>query len=167
MTETPVSHPWSSDALFAKAQLYVQEMEQAAADDWRYGLWSAFSLELLARSALAAISPVLLADQGNWRNSLHALGRQTTAKRFSPASVGTREVFARLTELIPEFTEEIAGFCSQHIDRRNAELHTGELVFSGIGTARWLPKYYKACKVLLESMGKTLVNFVAEPSNAE
>ena len=167
MTETPEMHPWSADALYAKAELYVQEMERTVAEDWRYGLWSALSLELLARAALASSSPVLLADSGNWRNTLYALGEKITTKKFSPVSVGTREVFARLTELVPEFTEEIAGFCTQHVDRRNAELHTGELVFSSIGTSGWLPKYYKACKVLLENMGKDLGDFVAEPKNAE
>lgn len=119
MTETPEMHPWSADALYAKAELYVQEMERTVAEGWRYALWSALSLELLARATLASRSPVLLADSGNWRNTLYALGEEITAKKFSPISVGTREVFARLTELVPEFTEEIAGFCTQHVDRRS------------------------------------------------
>ena len=40
--------------------------------------------------------------------------------------------------------------------RRNAELHTGEEAFAGLGTSSWLPQYYASCKVLLASMGKEL-----------
>jgi hypothetical protein len=161
------ANPWSSETLLAKAQLYTEQMEHTVADDWRYGLWSALSLELLSRAALANISPILLADAKNWQNLLHALGRAPTAKLFSPTSISTREVLARLTELVPEFTKEVAGFCSQHIDRRNTELHSGESAFSGLGTSEWLPRYYKACKILLEAMGKDLSCFAAASDKAE
>src|SRR3989442_1078654 len=120
------SHPWSEEALFGKALLYIERMESYTADDWQFGFWSALSLELLARAALAHISPVLLADTKNWRNVMHALGAEPTAKKFSPNSIATTEVFARLNELVPAFTEEIAGFCTKHSGRRNSELHTGE-----------------------------------------
>ena len=59
------SPPWSEEALFGKALLYIERMESYTADDWQFGFWSALSLELLARAALAHISPVLLADTKN------------------------------------------------------------------------------------------------------
>lgn len=167
MSDQIEPHSWSSDALFAKALLFSDQMNAAAADEWKFGLWSALSLELLARASLANISPVLLADPQNWRNTMHALGNAPTAKKFSPTSIGTKEALARLNELLPNFTQEIAGFCSKHVERRNAELHTGETVFSGLGTSEWLPKYYKACKVLLQSMDKELSDFVSDPDTAE
>jgi hypothetical protein len=157
MKSSSASHPWSSSALRAKAVLYVERMEaEEEPNDWRFGFWSALSVELLCRAALAHISPVLLAESRDWHNALHALGRQPTAKKFTPVTIGTKEVISRLTELVPTFTQEHVGFCTQHIERRNAELHTGELAFSAIGTASWLPRYYATCKVLLESMGKQL-----------
>lgn len=159
-------NPWSSDTLAAKAQLYIEQMNSTVADEWKYGLWSALSLELLARAALAHISPVLLADAQNWRNVMHALGKQPTAKKFTPTSITTKEVLARLSELLPDFNQEVAGFCSKHVERRNAELHSGEIVFTGLGTAEWLPKFYRACKILLESMGKQLADFVSDPERA-
>ena len=97
---------------------------------------------------------------------MHALGKAPTAKKFTPNSIGAKEVIARLAELLPEFTQEIAGFCSKHIERRNAELHSGEMVFSGLGTSEWLPKYYKSCKILLELLGKSLDDFVSDPKTA-
>ena len=167
MNIKPGSHPWSTEPLFAKSVLYVEQMEAQAPDDWRFGFWSSLSLELLCRAALAHVSPVLLADAREWHNLLHALGHQPTAKKFAPNTIGTRDVITRLSELLPTFTKEFSGFCTQHIERRNAELHTGELAFTAIGTASWLPWFYSVCQVLLASMGKELADFVADSDGAK
>lgn len=98
MTTAKTGHPWTAESLFAKAHLYVEQMEEATADDWQHGLWSALSLELLARAALAHISPTLLADASDWRNLMYALGNPPTAKKFSPASISTNEVLRRLSD---------------------------------------------------------------------
>ncbi|MCL1119701.1 hypothetical protein N7V09_05980 [Shewanella seohaensis] len=167
MTNKTIVNPWSSESLFAKSLTYLQQMEASIADDWQYGLWSSLSLELLARAALSNISPVLLADSKNWRNINFALGNAPTAKMFNPISISTKEVLARLTELLPEFTEEMAGFCSKHTDDRNAELHSGEVIFGQNGTSRWLPRFYQSCDILLKSMGKALEDFVSDANNAK
>ncbi|MFK3906672.1 hypothetical protein ACI2KD_01220 [Pseudomonas monteilii] len=159
-------HPWSKDALCNKALLYIDKMEGCTSDEWEYGFWSALALELLARAALANISPMLLADAKNWRNLTYAQGHETTAKRFSPSSVGMVEVLSRLNELVPTFTEEVAGFCGKHTERRNAELHTGELIFSSLGTSEWLPRFYLAAKILLESMNKKFSDYIGDPATA-
>ena len=157
---------WEADTLFSKSQLYIEQMESSTADMWQYGLWSSLCLELLSRAALSNISPTLLSDAKNWRNLMHALGKEPTSKKFYPISISTSEVLARLKELLPEFTNEIAGFCSQHMNRRNSELHSGEMVFNALGTSEWLPKFFLACKVLLESMDKNLSDFLEDPDLA-
>jgi DNA-directed RNA polymerase subunit RPC12/RpoP len=167
VTSSVAVHPWSAEALLAKALVYVGRMESHPPDKWQFGFWSTLSLELLARAALSHISPMLLADIKNWRNLTHALGRAPTAKKYSPTSIPTTEVYARLNELVPAFTEEVAGFCTKQSDRRNAELHSGELVFASLGTSQWLPRFYLACKILLESMGKNLSDFVVDAQTAE
>lgn len=161
------SHPWSAEALFAKAALYVERMGEQPPDDWQFGFWSALSLELLCRATLANISPVLLADNREWHNLLHALRLEQTAKKFTATSISTKEVIARLSEFVPTFTKELAGFCSQHTERRNAELHSGELAFTAIGTASWLSLYYATVQVLLATMGKELKDFVADAVSAQ
>lgn len=163
----PEESPWSKEALMLKAQLYAEEMGRFPANDWRFGLFSSLSLEFLARASLSNFSPVLLADQQSWRNIMYALGREATSKKFSATSIGTKEVLARLKELVPSFTEEIAGFCSKHVERRNIELHTGEAAFLEAATSEWLPRFYRACNVLLQSMDLPLQDLVPDAVKAQ
>jgi hypothetical protein len=160
-------HPWSADALFNKALLYVGEMERLTADDWRFGLWSSLSLELLARAALANISPTLLANGKDWRNINYALGNPSTKGGFKPVSEVMAEILLMLSESLPDFSKELHNFCALHCGHRNAELHTGEERFSGIKASEWLAKYYAACDVLLKSMGKTLDDLFDDPKTAQ
>lgn len=110
-------------------------METYPPAEWLFGFWSSLALELLVRAPLAKVSPVLLADQSKWQNLHYALGNELPSPRFNPISIGTKDVHARLADLLPSFNKEIQGFCAKHADRRNAELHTGELAFSTYGTS--------------------------------
>jgi len=166
MTAVPGEHGWSEGALFNKALVYVDKMEEHNPDDWEYGFWSSLGLECLCRSALAHVSPTLLADKKDWRNTHYALGNPPTAIRFSPKSAGAQEVLDMLGELVPGFTESKA-FCSEHMGRRNAELHSGDLEFQDLETGRWLPKFFAACKILLAFTGKDLSDLFTDAKSAE
>lgn len=164
-TVTPKTTPliWDPEALYLKAQRYVQHMSGLDSDDWEYALWSGFSLEFLARAALANVSPALLADTDkNWTSLYHALGFTPTEEKFAPKSIAVSEVFRRLTAILPDFTKEHEAFGILHTGRRNAELHTGEPAFDGIKTSVWQPRFYQTCAILLSSIGEGLGNFVGE-----
>lgn len=164
-TITPSSTPitWAPEALFLKAQRYTQHMSALDSDEWEYALWSGFSLEFLARAALANVNPALLADTDkNWASLYHALGFSPVEEKFSPKSIAISEVFKRLMAILPEFTKEHETFGVQHTGRRNSELHSGEPAFDGIKGSVWQPRYYEVCKILLSSMGMTLVDFVGK-----
>jgi hypothetical protein len=167
MTETPSQHGWSAEALYNKALLYVGEMERYTPDDWQHRLWASFSMEFLARAALAHVSPTLLAERNDWRNTYHALGYPPTKRGFVPRSIGTVEVLKILSEIRPEFTKEMLDSCIEQCGHRNAEIHTGEDAFAGRGTAIWLPKYFASCQVFLESMGRSLRDLFDDPKLAE
>jgi hypothetical protein len=167
MTNDSHGHEWSAEALFAKAQLYAEQMENHATDEWQYGFWSALILEFLGRASLAHVSPTLLADHRNWRNLSHALQLQPTAKKFLPRSISAVEVFKRLNELVPSFNHEMLSFCSQHADRRNSELHSGTLAFEALGTSEWLANFYTACEAMLKTMGRDLSSLIHESQAAE
>jgi len=159
------AHPWSTDALIAKARLCSERMHEAEANGSDHALWSAITLELLARAALSNISPILLADERNWRNLSYALGRSPTAKKFSPVSIGVKEVVARLAEFDPKTTQEIQNFCAIHFEKRNGELHSGELSFMGYGSSSWLPKFYQAAQVFLENADLKVEDFFQDPKH--
>ncbi|HEX3468746.1 MAG TPA: hypothetical protein VHT05_11765 [Candidatus Elarobacter sp.] len=167
MTALPGEHGWSADALFKKALVYVQKMEEHSVDDWEYGFWASLSLEFLCRAAVAKISPTLLAaiDKKNWRSVHYALGGPRSSIKFVPKSADISDVFEILAELVPGFTASHA-FCIEFTGRRNAELHSGSLEFQGLETGSWLPRFYAASKTLLASMGKDLKDLFADPATA-
>jgi hypothetical protein len=142
-------------------------MERYTANDWQFGFWSSLSLELVARAAVAHVSPTLLAHRKDWRNIYDALGNPATAKGFTRISVTTTEVLQILKEILPDFTDELNNFCARHCANRNAELHSGEEVFAGLGTSEWLAKYYKCCQVFLGSMGRTLHELFGDVTTAK
>ena len=167
MTAQRTQHPWSSEALFNKALLHVGEMDRYTPNDWQFGLSSSLALELLARAALAHVAPVLLANGDDWHNVHYALGHSSTKKGFTPTSATTKKVLPILKELLRDFNKELCDFCAIHCARRNAELHSGEEAFAGLGTSAWLPKLYATCEVFLRSMGKNLGDFFRDPGSVQ
>lgn len=159
---------WDPKALYLKAERYVQQMDAHDSDDWEYALWSSLALELLARAALANVSPALLADHDKqgFANLSYALGYPTTEERFSPRSIGISDVFTRLTAFVPGFAKEHASFGTQHTGRRNEELHSGKPAFDGLKTSSWQPRFYEVCQLLLKSMGLTLTDFFGKDEAA-
>jgi hypothetical protein len=167
MTGVPTQHGWTPEALFAKSLLFVGEMERHTPGDWQHRLWASLSLELIARAALANISPALLADRKDWRHIHYALGYPATAKKVVPLSIPTKEVLDILHELVPEFIKELRDACVEQCGHRNAELHSGENYFTVMGTSAWLPQYYASCQVFLRSMGKELDDLFSDRELAE
>src|SRR5437867_12953061 len=115
---------WEKEHLLTKARLYFERAFAFPREDPRFGLWCAMGLELLARAAIAGISPTLLAEPDReQRFLLHALGRgsETTGRR----SIGTAQVLALCGKLFPQFGPEQQDAARALINRRNDELHTG------------------------------------------
>ena len=152
---------WDPKALYVKAERYIQQMGAHNSDDWEYALWSSLALELLARAALANVSPALLAedDKQSFSNLSHALGYPSTEEKFSPRSIAISEVFKRLATLLPGFAKEHASFGTQHTGRRNEELHSGKPAFDGLKASTWQPRFYEVCQLLLASLGLTIADF--------
>lgn len=160
-TKTPLA--FDADALYAKAQRYIQHMYEHDSDNWVYALWSSLSLEFLARASLANISPALLAETDkSWSSLFFSLGFNPVEEKFNPKSIPISEVFKRLVAILPEFAKEHESFGILHTGRRNAELHSGELPFDGINGSTWQPRFYQTCEILLQSMGITLADFIGK-----
>jgi hypothetical protein len=67
---------WERDPLWAKSRLFFERAFEQPPEDPLFGLWCSLGLELLARAALASVSPTLLAEPDKeHRFLLHALNR--------------------------------------------------------------------------------------------
>jgi hypothetical protein len=154
---------WDSEDYWVKARLYARRALDDGRDDWERAFWSALALEFLARSALTSIHPTLNADPQQETNLFYALGFDIKGQ---PRSVPVHAVLARLERLVPEFDKPTREFCDFFIIVRNRELHTTELAFQGLAESEWLPRYYRATRILCESVGQTLAELVGDEAAA-
>ena len=77
-----------------------------------------------------------------------------------PKSVQAKTVLERCKFIVPEFTEAEAKRCLALLERRNSELHSGELAFGNYKTNLWLADFFGICQLLLASQKKTLTDLL-------
>jgi len=147
----------SRDALWQKAKLYARRAIAAAPGDPTFGLWATFALEFLARSSIASVHPVLVADPTEPQYLLYAFGYRTDR---APRSIPAKAVFARCEAMIPAFTDAERKFSMGLVERRNAELHSGEPAFHDHPSSDWLAEYYRTCDILLGFQGRGLGHLI-------
>lgn len=145
---------WSEDALLSKAKIYFEKANTEDKDSMFFGMYSALGMELLARAAVAHISPALLADPSNYTNLLYALNLKDDD--CNPKSIMTNKVIALCGVLVPEFNTDLQKVATLMTERRNEELHTGGGGFAEYNVDDWLADYYKVCQVLGSFLGETL-----------
>ena len=147
------------DALFAKSIVFIKRA-LAHRDGNRqdeFQLWAALALELLGKSALAAIHPALIADPQNADSMFAACGHRisTTEK-----TITGKTVFARLKHLDKKFDKKTEEFCNAIAMRRNEELHSGKAPFAAFLPDAWLPKYWETCSVILAMQNSSLKEWI-------
>ena len=135
--------------------------------DWEFGFWSALTLEILVRTSISSISPVLVADGKDWNNILYALNKSPNQKRFIAKSADISDLLKRAESLFPDFTTEMLNFSLVHINKRNSELHSGSLPFDDVHSSSWLPMFYWVCKVLATESGEDLSTLFGTETAAE
>ncbi|UXD71073.1 hypothetical protein MUK51_07205 [Sphingobacterium faecium] len=157
---------WKKEELFIKAKLFLNKAFEEERDNPLFGLWSAMGLELLCRSALAHISPMLLAEPDpQHSNLLHALGKGS--EKSNKKSLVTSQVLNLNQLLIPDFKSEDFKLASYLINLRNEELHTGTPAFANFPSQDWLGGFYKLCKTLAEFQEETLESLLGEDLKKE
>lgn len=148
---------WERDPLWAKAKLFFERALNESREEPIFGLWCALGLELLARTAIASVSPTLLAESANdHRHLLHALN--LGSEKYPRKSITSVQVFSLCKTLIPQFTEDDRINCNALINRRNEELHTGSAAFDEYKTTVWLSGFFKACKTLCSFIEEDLIS---------
>jgi hypothetical protein len=150
---------WAPESLYGKAKLYAQRAHNEPIESALFGFWMSLSLELLARSALAHIHPVLLADPKEPDNIQYAFG---IVPKSVPKSIQAKALFARCSVFIPYFTDKMSGHCLIMADRRNSELHSGAAAFEGIDNSGWLPATYEVVEIILKHMKRDFTDFLGD-----
>lgn len=154
------------EPLYNKSKVYIERAiaQQAGGDMAACQLWASLALELLGKAALARIHPVMVADPQHVDSLFAACGRSFSSAR---KSIMATTVFERLTHVTKHFQKTDQDFCMSMANRRNAELHSGELPFVGMREGAWVPKFWRVIKIILEAQGKTLPDWIGPSESAK
>jgi len=143
------------DALYSKSKVYIARAlkRKASKELEEYQLWASLALELLGKSALARKHPSLVVDPTHWQSLFVAAGLNVTT---DVKTITAKTLFERLAHLLPRFNSNIQSFCHAISQRRNAELHSGDLPFSTMRLEGWESRYWYACDTILRWRESTL-----------
>lgn len=151
----PASIAINSEALFNKSKVFISRaIARKKQDDLEeYQLWASLALELLGKSALAAVHPCLIVDPTHWKSMFVAAGIKITT---DIKTISAKTLYEWLNHLIPRFDTQMAQFCLGIAERRNAELHSGDLPFREMRLEAWEARFWHACDVILRYRGHSL-----------
>jgi len=147
---------WDSDSLWTKAQLFFERTFELPRDDPHFGLWCALGLEALSRAAVSSVHPGLLAESDRNHKHLLQVVRDVCTDTFR--SISTEQVICLCKEMFEHFKEDDVTVAKALSSRRNIELHTGTAAFAQYPQSQWLYGLYHACKILAETMDKSLAD---------
>lgn len=150
--------PYDHDALWLKAKLFLNraiEDEDVRAFDER-ALWASLALELLAKAALARVSPLLIAEPTEeGTNLLIASGLIEGHARFK--SVRAKTLYSRCHKAFKPFSEAEATKITQ---ARNDYLHSSAAGFTSIPEAAWWPKFWTLAVILIHALERDVDDLV-------
>lgn len=160
-----MSHPFSFEPLWAKAQLFMERGLEARAagreDEWP--LWASLAAELLGKAALARRHPVLVAHPGDEDRAMSLLSAAgiPVAGDQGLQSIPMKTVVSRLGKAIAvEFDKEVQKSLMFVAGLRNEELHSGATPYIGLIESSWAPGFWRAIDILLRDIGKSVDDFV-------
>ncbi|MGB6243324.1 hypothetical protein [Gordonia sp. (in: high G+C Gram-positive bacteria)] len=150
--------PWNPDALWIKAKLLINHAldDDEPRDFDERALWASLALELLAKAALARVSPLLIAvPNEDGHNLLVASGLVQGEARFT--SVQARTLFSRCAKAFKPFSEKEAQTIA---NARNEYLHGAAASFAPIPPDAWWPRYWAQARILVHACDKDMDDFV-------
>ena len=148
----PALHP---EAIYEKSKVYIQRALKAHADGDmdQYQLWASLALELLGKARLAKIHPSLVVDPTHAVSLFAASGINIST---NVKTITWKTLFERLQKLSLRFDTKVKDFCDAMAQRRNAELHSGEVPFKPMPLESWEGRYWQVTQHILETMNLTL-----------
>jgi hypothetical protein len=150
--------PYDHEALWLKAKLFtnraMDDGDLRSADE--KSLWAALALELLAKSALARVSPLLIAEPSeDGTNILIASGLIKGDARF--ISMRAQTIFKRCQKAFKPFSLDEATAIT---NARNEYLHSSGIGFMAIPQSAWWPRFWAQACILIAALDKEIEEFV-------
>lgn len=156
MTVPPALDP---DALLAKSMDYVRRaLRRKDQDDLdEYQLWASLALELLGKAALARAHPCLIADPNHSPSMFSAAGQpyDTDIK-----TITAKTLFIRLRQMEQRFDAQVEKFCIGISERRNSELHSGDVPFRTMKLETWEDRFWHAADLVLRMQERSLTDWL-------
>ncbi len=151
----------SEEALLGKSRAYIAKAlsRKGEQDLEEYQLWASLALELLGKAALAHRHPCLVVDPTHPLSLFVAAGVSATT---DVKTITAKTLFERLRQIVPPFDEDVRQYCLAISERRNAELHSGDMPFKAMKVEAWEARYWYACNIILTSMGRKLDEWIGE-----
>ena len=150
--------PYDHEALWIKAKLFINR----AMDDDGYRsfdeqlLWASLALELLAKAALARVSPLLVAEPTeDGTNLLIASGLVEGDARFT--SVRAKTLFTRCQRAFKPFSLTEA---TKITNARNEYLHSSGPGFTAVPPDAWWPRFWAQASILITALDRDVSEFV-------
>jgi len=155
MTKKEIAPSLSPEALFGKSKTYIARALAAKSrhEMGEYQLWASLALELLGKSALAAIHPCLVADPQSYVSLFAAAGMHVGTDL---KTITAKTLFERISHVSKRFDKKTQEYCETMSLRRNAELHSGEAPFEAMIPASWEGRFWHTAQVILEINGQTV-----------
>lgn len=158
-----MNRPFDREALWIKAKLFLN---RAMDDDFRsfdeQALWAALALELLAKAALARVSPLLIAEPNEeGTNLLVASGLVKGDVKFT--SVRAKTLMTRCHKAFKPFDQNEA---MKVINGRNEYLHSSGAGFMAIPPHAWWPRYWAQVAILVTALDREIDELVGSDREA-
>ncbi|HUZ51689.1 MAG TPA: hypothetical protein VMU94_04080 [Streptosporangiaceae bacterium] len=150
--------PYDHEALWAKAKVFLNRAMDPGPDRSfdEQALWASAALELLAKAALARVSPLLIAEPTeDGLNILIATGLVQGNAQFTSVSAST--VFKRCERAFKPFSAmEAMKFAAA----RNEYLHGSGIGFMAIPPQAWWPRYWSLAAILITAQDRDVMDLV-------
>ncbi|MGA4975255.1 hypothetical protein [Streptomyces cinereoruber] len=152
-----MTSPFDHEALWTKAKLFLNRaMDEDPRSFDEQALWAALALELLAKAALARVSPLLIAEPNEeGTNLLIASGLVKGDARFT--SVRAKTLMTRCHKAFKPFDSSEA---MKIINGRNEYLHSSGAGFMAIPPHAWWPRYWAQAAILVTALDRDIEELV-------
>lgn len=142
-------------SLIAKSKVYIGRAlaRKSGGDLDEYQLWASLALELLGKSVLSSKHPCLIVDPNHYQSLFASAGIVIST---DVKTIAAHTLFERLRHLSPKFDDRAKTFAVGIAQRRNAELHSGDVPFRTMKLDAWEAQYWHGCSILLAISGSNL-----------